>query len=291
MSIAQQRVLIIGGSSGMGLASAQRLARAGAELSGGSPGHQTGTKVSLCPHVELGSLGFDCRDMHDGFDLGRGKSKYPALWSHDTKKITRLRQQPNRWLVPLTKALPGRPLRDGVSLWRKAGRVLIAERLRLNTVRLVAVRMDENVLANVWWPWIPSDLDDAERAEKAMTLWLNSSIGVLILLSHREETEGAWVKFKKPLLNMMPVIDLRSLPKGARAKLARAFDNLAGKDFLPLPNIARDEVRIEVDAAISASFGLPDLSPLRVSLANEPILSQSLDGLLPPSDGDSKDHA
>jgi NAD(P)-dependent dehydrogenase (short-subunit alcohol dehydrogenase family) len=32
MSIAQQRVLIIGGSSGMGLASAQRLARAGAEV-------------------------------------------------------------------------------------------------------------------------------------------------------------------------------------------------------------------------------------------------------------------
>jgi hypothetical protein len=48
-------------------------------------------------------------------------------------------------------------------------------------------------------------------------LWLNSTLGVLLLIANRVETMGAWTKFKKPTLSAMPVLDVRQLKKGAVA--------------------------------------------------------------------------
>jgi transposase len=89
-------------------------------------------KVPLCPLGDMAELGFDRRDMHDGFRLAGGRTSYPALWCHDASQVRSMAQQPNQWLQPLSEAKPGRPLREATHLWRKAGRILIAERLRLN---------------------------------------------------------------------------------------------------------------------------------------------------------------
>jgi hypothetical protein len=66
----------------------------------------------------------------------------------------------------------------------------------LNTQRLTAVLLSEPVLSNVWWPLKLRDgLDD--RHAKVLTLWLNSTLGLFLLLANRVETRGAWVQFKK----------------------------------------------------------------------------------------------
>ena len=72
---------------------------------------------------------------------------------------------------------------------------MIAERLRLNTMRLTAVLAKDKVLSNVWWTVVLNNY--GVEAEKPLLLWLNSSLGILVLLGHREETQGAWVDFKK----------------------------------------------------------------------------------------------
>lgn len=239
-----------------------------------------GKPLRLCPLKALGELGFDCRDMHDGFSLARSTTPYPAFWSHDARVVTTLKQAPNRFLAPLPRPKDGRPLRSAAHLWQKAARILVAERLRLNTMRLTAVRTTQQVLSNVWWPMVPRDL--SEEAEKSLVLWLNSSLGLLTLMAHREETAGGWVKFKKPVLGDMPVLEVCKLSERVRGKLAEAFDRLAQKDLLPFPELACDPTRAAIDEAIADALGLPDLGPLREMLACEPILSLSLDKLVPP---------
>jgi hypothetical protein len=155
--------------------------------------------------------------------------------------------------------------------------------MRLNTVRAVTVHTTEKVLSNVWWSFVFHHQKDAKilDAEKALVLWLNSTIGILILLGQREETEGAWVKFKKPSLLSMPVLDLWNLPSAALSKLAAAYDQLADKSLLTLGEIDCDTTRRAIDESLGEVLGLPDLSILREMLAREPIVRLSLNRLLP----------
>lgn len=226
--------------------------------------------MPLCPLGELGALGPDRRDIHDGFKLASGKTAYPAFWGHDARLVTTLAQSQNHYLSPLAKAKLGRNLRKVQDLWPKAGRILIAERLRLNTQRLAAIRLQNKVLSNVWWPF--ASKDDNEEAEKTLVLWLNSTIGLIMLLTHREETEGAWIDFKKPVLAELPVLAVSSLKADKLKMLSDTYDKLCKEELLPFPHMAHDPTRQAIDEAITRVLGLPDISVLREMLAREPVI-------------------
>lgn len=249
------------------------LLRAAHHLSQGNlfiPGHGIVGNVPLCALGQLGSLGPDRRDIHDGFRSSKRKSAYAAFWGHDSSTMTTMAQTPNRYLSPLPRAKAGRPLRDVTLLWPKAGRVLLGERLRLNTQRLAAVKLDRKVLSNVWWPLLLHSDNDLE--EKALVLWLNSTLALFLLLIHRQETEGAWVDFKKPVLEGMPVLDIPSLPSAQRQSLADAYDRISNSVLLPFPEMAHDPTRAQIDATIQQVLGLPDFAILRELLSREPVV-------------------
>lgn len=234
------------------------------------PGVFSPHEIPLCATREFGELGPDVRDIHDGFRLEKVVTAYPALWNHDASFVTNLALVPNQYLSPLHHAKEGRHLRKVDLLWPKAGRVLLAERLRLNTQRLAAVRIKTPVLSNVWWPVRLPEHNDGY--EKALVLWLNSTPGLVLLLSHREETQGAWVKFRKPVLTQMPVLDVRALGVDQLKYLVDAYNTLSNQPLLPFPKMATDPLRQAIDVSISKALGLPDLSILRKLLAQEPVV-------------------
>ena len=242
----------------------------------------TKAKLKLCPLNEIAEFGYDRRDIHDGFKLATYKTAYPAFWDHDSSRVFTLKKAPNSFLSPLPEATPGRPLREAVHLWKKAGCLLIVERLRLNTMRLTALLVGQKVLSNVWWTLVLKR--GGAEAEKALALWLNSSLGILLLLGHREETQGAWIGFKKPVLGQMPVLDVLGIGARATTKLAQVFDGLADRALLPFPHMAEDPVRAAIDESVASALGLPDFSVLRQLLAGEPILCLSLERLKLPED-------
>jgi hypothetical protein len=141
--------------------------------------------------------------------------------------------------------------------------------------------MNQRVLSDVWWPiHLNEDFTHRDKLEKALVLWLNSTPGLFLLLGLREETEGAWVQFKKPMWRTMPVLNVRNLSATRREKLATAYDTICTKEIGFLPSIGTDSVRQEIDNAISEALSLPDLAPLRMALASEPILRQDMRGIL-----------
>jgi hypothetical protein len=237
------------------------------------PGHKDRHEIRICALEKLGGLGPDPRDVYDGFALTDAKTAYPALWGHPAELAT-FAQKPNQYLDPLSEALPGRNLRDIELVWPKAGRVLITMRSWLKTKRMVAVRMSEPVLSDVWWPFVFKDGSFNEtQAEKALVLWLNSTLGILMLLAHREETRGAWVQFKKPVLSAMPVLDLTRLSSRTLGKLADAYDSLHAAMLLPLPQMGTDPTRMRIDAAICRALKLPSIDAIRQLLGQEPLIT------------------
>ena len=236
------------------------------------PGQGKVAEVELCPLQELGNLGPDRRDIHDGFTVRNTPTAYPAFWGHDAEAVYTLAQKPNKYLTPLSKAKEGRHLRKVEALWPKAGKILIGERLWLNTQRLFALRFSKKVLSNVWWPFRLKRMQQIIQREKALVLWMNSTFGLITFLANREETRGAWVDFKKPVLGAMPVLNVRALKLKQLKGLAEAYDNVCETTLLPFPQMADDPVRAEIDASIAKALKLPDFSILRELLAQEPII-------------------
>jgi hypothetical protein len=234
-------------------------------------GRLRGKPLPLCPLSELGELGPDWRRIWATFVAVDNPPGYPAVWGHDTDKVAAISQSPNCHLVrrpdPPEKQAPDYPQR----LWAQAGRLLISERLRLNTQRHTAVVTEQPVLATSWWT-VRFTAKVPAQVENLLALWLNSTLGVLLLVGNRQETEGAWTKYKKPTLSAMPVLDVRALSKRQVSALARAFERVANQPLSPLSQMDADPVRAQIDEAIADALGLGDLAGLREALCREPVV-------------------
>jgi hypothetical protein len=224
----------------------------------------------------LGELGPDRRDIHDGFRLAQGETQYPALWGHNTETVQTLQATPNRYLSALARALAGRNLRDPHLLWSRAGRVLIAERLRLGTTRVVGVWLSEPVLSNTWWPmaFTENPILDSQSAETILIMWLNSTLGILSLVAARVETQGPWIEMKKPILERLDVLDPYALNNTQVAQLLQTYDELANEVLQSLPNMDSDEVRARLDQAVMQALNIDDdLNVLRRMVSSEPLFT------------------
>jgi hypothetical protein len=147
---------------------------------------------------------------------------------------------------------------------------MLAERMWLITQRLVAVRLPQQALSNVWWPFRLREPNEA--AEKALVLWLNSTLGIMTVFGHRVPTRGPWVDFKKPLLEALPVLNVLTLEPRQLAMMAALYDHVAEQELGTLQRMETDDVRVAIDVGISQILGLPDVTPLRTLLGQEPIV-------------------
>ena len=191
--------------SGMQFARADLIRSASRLLDDGEvwmPGESKTASLSLCSLSELGKIGPDRRRLVDGFERTTAKTAYPLVEGHDTEHRKSLMCSPDGYLSPLSKPRGGQRPGYGDHLWQMAGRVLIAERLRLDTARVVAMRSETKVLSNVWW----EVQIEGNPSEKALVVWLNSSLGLLTILAERTSTEGAWGAMKKADLEDLPVL-------------------------------------------------------------------------------------
>ena len=131
------------------------------------------------------------------------------------------------------------------------------------------MRSDVKVLSNVWWPIKTS----SHRHDKALTVWINSSLGLLTFLSLRTSTRGGWIALKKSDLAELPILDTRQLSAAQLQSLSRLFDQMADAEFERLPAMHHCPARRALDDGLSRILDLPDLATLRHLLATEPTIS------------------
>ena len=224
------------------------------------PGRRT-VMIPMIPLGKIGEIGPDRSQVEGTFVPVDTQTPYPAFWGHDAKRVCSIHQTHNKYLSL-------KP-RKKDHIWFRGGSLLMAERLRLNTQRLTAIFLDKEAISNVWWP---ARFKEPEGA-KIISLWLNSTLGILLYLGHRLETQGPWVCFKKAILKSMPVLNPGGISPKQREILLSAYDELSREPLLPFPQIANDPTRRRIDQALEEAFQLPDLSQVREFLATEPIIS------------------
>jgi hypothetical protein len=234
------------------------------------PGHKKIVSLPTCRLGALGALGPDRKRIHEGFKVTKDDwTPYPAFWGHESNQVRTISQKPNSCLSVWLE-LPRGP-NYGPHLWERAGNILLVERLRSNTHRVIAIGFEKEVLGNTWWALKPDNL--SPKQQKALLLWLNSSLSLLLFFGRRVITQGAWMQMKQPAWESMPVLDVRALSVKQLNALAKQYDVLSQKALASLAQLNNDPVRIKIDEAISHALGLPDLTPVRELLEREPGLS------------------
>ncbi|MDD9852329.1 MAG: hypothetical protein OXU78_00005 [Deltaproteobacteria bacterium] len=234
---------------------------------------------NLHPLSEFAGVGPDPRTVYDGFEDVERRTEYPAFWGHKTEERCSLTAAPNIFLSPIyePRSRPGTARKRGLHkdypdhLWGwGSGRVCLAWRVSLNYVRVLAVLVDQPVLANVWFPLRLKD--ENETALQALTAWLNSSYAFAAFLLLQTPTNGAWTQIKSRPTQSFPIPNLAD--PATITPLAQAFQSQKTATFAPLPQITTDPARHALDEACARTIpNLPTPDPLRRRIAAEPFVA------------------
>ncbi len=191
-----------------------------------------------------------------------------ALWNHKTNVTQKLLAQTDTYITPIRQKIA-----LARKYWAQRSSFLLANKMRLNTVRCTSVKLNERVLGARWVPCRFNLADfSGEALEKAMCVYLNSTIGILALLGDRTNKIPSYPQFSLDDLRRIPVPDFPALDTSQLAALAATYDALCNFTLLPLPQIVEDETRQALDRAVISALGINDeiVANIRHELSREP---------------------
>ena len=233
-------------------------------------GHLFATR-ELGKVAEIGPAGRGIRGFANRSDVP-DRDGMTALWYHKTDVTQKMATQWDTYLHPK----PGKH-RQLAALWEKRGQLMIATRARLNTVRGMSVRLNQEALGSLWIPCKPCSADKySEKAlEKALCAYFNSTIGILGFLGDRSNKIPSYPQMSMDDLRRIPVPDFNALRQSQVTALATAFDTLCNFTLLPLPQIMQDETRLALDRVVAESLGIaPEITAsIRRELSREPSIT------------------
>jgi len=126
--------------------------------------------------------------------------------------------------------------------------------------------------------WLSIRLSSVEQ-EKALVLYANTSLGMLLRWWHSNKQQSGRGRIGKSALQTLPVLDVTALKPKQLAKAVALFDAMSGMDLLPLHELDKDPIRRKLDNDFARNvLHLPEttltpdgpLEVLRMKLAREP---------------------
>jgi hypothetical protein len=123
-------------------------------------------------------------------------------------------------------------------------RFFLPNRIWWDTRHVLALRSTEPAISNVYF-MVKTNL--TEEQEKALTLWLNSFWGILMVFAFMEITRSAFTSLNIAQWKILPVLNVRELDEGTVKCLANAFDKYANADFGRLTEQFERGTRLEMD--------------------------------------------
>ena len=129
------------------------------------------------------------------------------------------------------------------------------------------------------WPGI---ILNTINSEKALTLWGNSTIGILLHWWHSNKQQAGRGSIGISALKSLPVLDVTKLTEKELTKAANIFDDLKHKELKPVNEMCDDVTRHEIDERLYGEvLGFPKeiissdgpLALLRQKLALEPSIN------------------
>ena len=204
---------------------------------------------------------------------------YPVLWSHDAERERAMSFDadseglPRRGSTPKEQAIVDLKLQ---AVWNSASYCHFNRDFRFNSQSTAMQFTPRKTIGGR--AWLSISLSSVEQ-EKALVLWANTSLGLLLHWWHANKQQSGRGSVGKSALQTLPVLDVTALQPKQLAEAVRIFDAMSGQSLLPLNEIDNDPIRRALDEAFARDvLGLPapviapggPLEVLRMKLSREP---------------------
>ena len=252
-----------------------------------------GSKVA--EHLPVAPMGEVCRvgpqhrsirgslGVFDGYHGYNEQAQFPAIWSLDSSIHNRMTAEPNAWLIP-------QPNRKHQPIWSQAGMLQVAPSVRYTSQPIMAVRTEVTTLGvNTWFTLRLYDDDptSSARREVALTLWANSTLGMLTQANHANSVQGGRGIGNKGMLESLLTLDVRKLEAWQLDEAQALWRDFSDRKFQPFYRCAVDPVRLELDERVVRDLlglgedAVASVTRLRTLLASEPSIHGSKKPKLP----------
>ena len=209
---------------------------------------------------------------------------YPVLWSHDAERERTMSFDAD------CEGFPRQGSRSGeqaivdlkvASIWNTASHCHFNRDFRFNSQSTGMQFTPRKTIGGR--AWLSIRLSSVDQ-EKALVLWENTSLGLLLHWWQANKQQSGRGSIGKSMLHTLPILDVTTLEPKLLAEAVKLFDAMSEQPLLPLHELDRDFIRKELDEAfarnvlrlsepILASGGPLEL--LRMKLSQEPSIRGS----------------
>jgi hypothetical protein len=208
-----------------------------------------------------------------------GASTYPVLWAHDADRERTMAFSADCQGIPRHGATAAERAALALkvsSVWDTASHCHFNRDFRFNSQSTGMQFTPRKTIGGR--AWLSIKLSCVEQ-EKALVLWANTSLGMLLRWWHSNKNQAGRGNIGKSMLQTLPVLDVTSLNPTELKAAVEIFDAMSGLQLLPLHMIDKDAVRHKLDARFALEvLGLPPsivevggpIELIRMKLAQEP---------------------
>ena len=209
---------------------------------------------------------------------------YPVLWSHDAERERTMSFDAD------CEGFPRQGSRSGeqaivdlkvASIWNTASHCHFNRDFQFNSQSTGMQFTPRKTIGGR--AWLSIGLSSVDQ-EKALVLWANTSLGLLLHWWHANKQQSGRGSIGKSMLHTLPILDVTTLEPKLLAEAVKLFDAMSEQPLLPLHELDRDPIRRELDEAFARNvlrlsepilaFGGP-LELLRMKLSREPSIRGS----------------
>jgi SAM-dependent methyltransferase len=209
---------------------------------------------------------------------------YPVLWSHDADRERCIEFEADSEGVIRQGASSAEDINvknKADRIWATASHCHFNADFRFNSQSTAMQFTRRLTIGGSAWPSINLASTDQE---KVLTLWGNSSLGLLLHWWHSNKQQAGRGRIGVSALTSMPVLDVTKLSEEAISKAVAIFDDMKNRELRPINEISKDTVRQEIDVRLATEvLGFPPeltapdgpITLLKQKLALEPSITGS----------------
>jgi hypothetical protein len=172
---------------------------------------------------------------------------YPILWAHDAERERTMAFEADREGIPRQGSTPEEQNfidQKIIKIWETASHCHFNCDFQFNSQSTgMQFTPRKTIGGNAW---LSIQLSSVEH-EKALVLWGNSSLGLLLRWWHSNRQQSGRGRMGKTALYKLPILDVTALTPEQLDNAVKIFDEMCDKKLLPFHEIDKDPVRKELD--------------------------------------------